>query len=207
LIVGQMTQVLSIGHSTLGFEQFSARLKAAGVTAVADVRSSPFSRNFPQYNRDVLKEALAQYGITYVFLGKELGGRPRDQEYYTNGIADYERMATADSFRAGLDRIEQGARKYRLAIMCSERSPLDCHRCLLIGRALAERGLTVDHIDADGRIVGQQDIERQLLTLAAKHEDDMFATPTERLNDAYRIRARKVAFAESQSTPATILAE
>jgi uncharacterized protein (DUF488 family) len=204
---GQMRQVLSIGHSTLDYEQFVARLKAAGITAVADVRTSPFSRNFPQYNRETLKEALAQDDIAYVFLGKELGGRPKGREYYTDGIADYEKMATADTFRAGLDRIEQGVRKYRIAIMCSELNPLDCHRCLLVGRALAGRGLTIGHILSDGQIVRQEGIERQLLVMAGKQEDDMFASPAERVNDAYRDRARKVAFAESQLVPNSLPAE
>ena len=81
-------------------------------------------------------------------------------------------MAAADSFSIGLDRVEQGARKYRIAMMCSERSPLDCHRCLLVGRALAERGVSVEHILYDRENVSHQQIEQQLLTMAGKHEDD-----------------------------------
>lgn len=202
-----MTQVLSIGHSTLDYDQFVARLKTAGVTAIADVRTSPFSRNFAHFNRDVLKDALARDGISYVFLGKELGGRPKEEEYYTDGIADYEKMAKSDLFQKGLERVEQGARKYRIAMMCSERSPLECHRCLLVGRALAERGVTVSHLLPDGEAVAQSEIEEQLLAMAGKQEDDMFASPAERLNDAYRERARKVAFAEASPPPGVVAAE
>lgn len=202
-----MTHVLTIGHSTLDYEQFAARLNAAGVTAIADVRTSPFSRNFAHFNRDVLKDALARDGLAYVFLGKELGGRPRGDEYYTDGIADYEKMAKSDMFRKGLERVEQGARKYRIAMMCSERSPLDCHRCLLVGRALAERGVTVRHLLPDGETVAQSEIEKQLLAMAGKHHDDMFASPAERLNDAYRERARKVAFAEAPPPSDAVAAE
>lgn len=202
-----MTHVLSIGHSTLDYEQFAARLNAAGVTAIADVRTSPFSRNFAHFNRDVLKDALARDGIAYVFLGKELGGRPKGDEYYTDGIADYEKMAKSDMFRKGLERVEQGARKYRIAMMCSERSPLDCHRCLLVGRALAERGVTVRHLLPDGETVAQPEIEEQLLAMAGKHHDDMFASPAERLNDAYKERARKVAFAEAPPPTDVVAAE
>jgi len=192
-----MMHVFSIGHSTLNYEQFAARLNSAGVTAVADVRTSPFSRNFAHFNMDVLKDALARDGIAYVFLGKELGGRPKGEEYYTDGIADYEKMAKSDLFRNGLERVEQGARKYRVAMMCSERNPLDCHRCLLVGRALAERGVKVSHLLSDGANVAQQEIEQQLLAMAGKQQNDMFASPAERLNDAYRERARKVAFTEA----------
>jgi uncharacterized protein (DUF488 family) len=202
-----MTLVLSIGHSTLDYEKFAARLKTAGVTAIADVRTSPFSRNFAHFNRDVLKDALAHDGIAYVFLGKELGGRPKGEEYYTDGIADYEKMAKSDLFQKGLERVEQGARKYRIAMMCSERSPLECHRCLLVGRALAERSVTVSHLLHDGEPVAQSEIEEQLLAMAGKQEDDMFASPAERLNDAYRERARKVAFAEASSPPGAVAAE
>lgn len=202
-----MTHVLSIGHSTLDYEQFAARLNAAGVTAIADVRTSPFSRNFAHFNRDLLKDALARDGIAYVFLGKELGGRPKGDEYYTNGIVDYEKMAKSDMFRKGLERVEQGARKYRIAMMCSERSPLDCHRCLLVGRALAERGVTVRHLLPDGETLAQPEIEEQLLAMAGKHHDDMFASPAERLNDAYRERARKVAFAEAPPPSDAVAAE
>lgn len=202
-----MTAILTIGHSTLTYEQFAARLHAAGVTAVADVRTSPFSRSFPHFNRDTLKDALSRDGISYVFLGKELGGRPKGQIYYTDGIADYEKMAAADSFKAGLDRVEQGARKYRIAMMCSERSPLDCHRCLLVGRALSGRGLRVGHILSDDKIVSQEQIEQQLLTMAGKQEGDMFASVADRLNDAYRVRARKVAFEETKPPLSDVTAE
>jgi uncharacterized protein (DUF488 family) len=202
-----MREILTIGHSTLSYDRFIARLRAAHVTAVADVRTSPFSRNFPQYNREALKEPLCRDEIAYVFLGKELGGRPKGQEFYTDGTADYEKMMAAEAFRVGLDRLEQGAEKYRVAIMCSEGSPLECHRCLLVGRALAGRKFPVGHILSDGRIVHQSDIERRLLAMAGKTEDDMFASPAERLNDAYRKQARKVAFSENRSPPETASAE
>ena len=75
----------------------------------------------------------------YVFLGKELGGRPNKRRFYCDGVADYKKMAQASEFKKGLDRVIEGAKKYRIALMCSERDPSDCHRCLLVGRALATR--------------------------------------------------------------------
>jgi uncharacterized protein (DUF488 family) len=199
--------VFSIGHSTLEYEQFVARLIAAGVTAIADVRTSPFSRNSAHFNRDALKEALSRDGISYVFLGRELGGRPKGKEYYTDGVADYEKMAKSDLFHKGLERVEQGARKYRIAMMCSERSPLDCHRCLLVGRALAERGVTVSHILSQGEIVSQSDVEERLLAIADKQHVDLFASAADQLSDAYRERARKVAFSEAPSSSNAVAAE
>jgi len=190
-------KVYSIGHSTFDIESFLAELDAHLITAIADVRSSPYSRNCPQYNREHLKTALSGRGIAYVFLGKELGGRPKDHSLYTNGVADYEKMAATEEFRGGIIRLEQGATKYRVAMLCSERDPLDCHRCLLVGRILAERGICVEHIVPGLPDQSQVKIEQQLLSTAKVAENDMFASLRDRLNDAYRERVRRVAYSEA----------
>lgn len=189
-------EVLTIGHSAHSWERFITLLRSASVTAVADVRSSPYSRHHPQFNRNDLSRELRLDGISYVFLGKELGGRPSEQQFYCNGVADYEKMAQTTDFRKGLDRVVEGAKKYRIALMCSERNPLDCHRCLLVGRALLQRGLRVSHILDSGEIVHHPEIEDELLRLAGRGPDDLFAPRSERLTTAYRERAQKVAFAE-----------
>ena len=141
-------------------------------------------------------------GISYVFLGKELGGRPSESESYCEGVADYERMAEAPAFKKGLDRVIEGSKKYRIALLCSERDPLDCHRCLLVGRALAERGIGVSHILDDGRVVSHAEIEDKLLEITGRNANDLFAPRAERLAAAYRERARKVAFVEVARTVA-----
>ena len=127
------TEILTIGHSNLDYEHFLALLRGARVNAIADVRSLPSSRNNPQFNRDILKDELNRDRIAYVFLGAELGGRPKKKEFYSEGVADYEKMATDNTFKAGIDRVLKGAEKYHIALMCSEQNPLDCHRCLLVG--------------------------------------------------------------------------
>ncbi len=191
-------EVFTIGHSTHSWDRFVALLRGANVTAIADVRTSPYSRHSPQFSRDSLRADLQLNGISYVFLGKELGGRPSGHRFYCDGVADYEKMAHAPEFTKGLDRVIERAKKYRIALMCSERDPLDCHRCLLVGRALALRGVRVNHILDDGSIVSQNQIEEALLRLAGRDAADLFAPPSERLATAYRARARKVAFAEPQ---------
>ena len=192
----EATEVLTVGHSTLPYERFLSLLRGAGVTAVADVRSAPYSRQFPHFSRDELCEQLRSDGVSYVFLGKELGGRPSEEKFYCEGMADYEKMAQAPEFNKALDRVIEGARKHRIALMCSERDPLDCHRCLLVGRALARRGVHVSHILGDGSMASQDQIEDKLLEFAGRTDDDLFASRSERLATAYRERARKVAFAE-----------
>lgn len=198
----EATEVLTIGHSTHSWERFVALLRQAHVTAIADVRSAPYSRHFPHFNRDELRAELRVDGISYVFLGNELGGRPNERRFFCEGVADYEKMAQAPEFNRGLDRVIEGAKKYRIALMCSERDPLDCHRCLLVGRALVQRGIRVSHILDDGRIVRHADVEDRLLKLSGRNAEDLFAPHPERLAAAYRDRARKVAFAVPQADPA-----
>ncbi len=193
--------VLTIGHSTHSWERFVALLRSENVTAIADVRSSPYSRLYPQFNRDDLREELRLHGISYVFLGKELGGRPSERRFYCEDVADYEKMAQSPEFNKGLDRVIEGVKKYRIALMCSERDPLDCHRCLLVGRALAQRGVRVSHLLDSGKVVRQDEVEEKLLELSGRNADDFFAPRAERLAVAYRERARKVAFAKPQLDP------
>lgn len=189
--------VFTIGHSTHTYERFIELLQGAGITAVADVRTSPHSRHFPRFNREALETKLRADGIAYSFLGEELGGRPKGRQYYRDGVADYERMATAAEFQRGLERVTEGARKYRIALMCAEQDPLDCHRCLLVARALQERGMKAGHILPDGQIVSQSELEDRLLSMSGRGQDDLFASREEQLSSAYRERARKVAYAEA----------
>ncbi len=128
--------ILTIGHSRHSLERFIALLEGAGATAVADVRSAPVSRFSPHFNKAALAAALAARNIDYIFLGQELGGRPEQKAMYTQGVADYEKMATTPNFQAGIARLTEAADLSRVAAMCSEADPLDCHRCLLVARAL-----------------------------------------------------------------------
>jgi uncharacterized protein (DUF488 family) len=182
--------LLTIGHSNLPADRFMALLTSAGVTAVADVRSIPFSRWCPWFSAKALAQRLVGEGIAYIALGDSLGGRPRDPKLYRNGVADYEAMATRPEFVAGLEHVVDEIARHRVCLLCAEREPLDCHRCLLVGRALAERGLTLGHIRADGTVEPHATTEDRLLTLAG---DDLFRDRAERLAHAYRRRAQAVA--------------
>ena len=189
-------QVWTIGHSNHSYDSFRDLLCAAGITAIADVRTAPFSRRFPQFNADELRSSLQRDGIAYVPLGKQLGGRPASPALYRDNVADYEAIATTSEFRQGLGRVIDGARKHRIALMCSEQNPLDCHRCLLIGRALSRRGVQVNHLLADGRAMPHPDVEQELLRLTSRDEEDLLMSRDERVAAAYRERALKVAFQE-----------
>jgi len=186
--------LLSIGHSNIPAERFLAMLQGAGVNAIADVRSAPHSRFCPWFSRVPLAATLSAAGIGYIAMGEALGGRPRNAALYRDGVADYEAMAQQPEFQAGLDRLCTGAARLRICLMCAEREPLDCHRCLLVTRALTVRGLAVGHILHDGTIEPHRDTEQRLLALTETN-DDLFAPgQDERLAAAYRRRARAVAY-------------
>jgi uncharacterized protein (DUF488 family) len=184
--------LLTIGHSNLPAERFMALLTSAGVTTIADVRSVPFSRWCPWFSGKRLAQRLAGERIGYVAMGDALGGRPSDPKLYRDGVADYEAMAARGEFAAALARVMDATAHQRICLLCSEREPLDCHRCLLVGRALRERGLTVGHILFDGAIEPHAATEERLLALAGG-DADLFRDRAERLAHAYRRRAQAVA--------------
>ena len=185
--------LLTIGHSNLPPDRFAALLQGARVTAIVDVRSVAFSRRFPWFSQQRLAERLARDGISYLPMGDALGGRPRDAALYRDGVADYEAMAVAPAFRAGLDRVTAEARRHRVCLMCAEREPLDCHRCLLVGRALAARGLAIGHVLVDGTVEPHTTTEQRLLALAGTAPADLLDDAAARLDHAYRRRAKAVA--------------
>jgi uncharacterized protein (DUF488 family) len=186
--------ILTIGHSRHSWERFTALLDGAGVEAIADIRSTPRSRFSPHFNKDTMREALAARGVAYMFLGKELGGRPQSPALYTDGVADYEKMAASPEFRLGLDRLIEAAARRSVAAMCSEADPLECHRCLLVGRALAGQGADVRHILASGKIVTHAEVEDRLLSLENLAEDLLASSREQRLAEAYRSRSRKAGY-------------
>jgi len=164
---------------------------------IADVRSVPASRRFPWFSKHSLSARLAAAGIGYQAMGDALGGRPRDDSLYRHGVADYEAMAMQPEFRGGIDRLIALVARAHVCLMCAEREPLDCHRCLLVARRLAERGLVVGHILHDGSIEPHAATEQRLLKLddAAGGACDLFVTGhRERLAAAYRRRAHAIAF-------------
>lgn len=187
-------RLFTVGHSNLEAEALLELLRGAGVTAVADVRSSPYSRRLPQFNRPALEATLRAGGIAYVFLGAELGGRPSSQELYdAEGWADYERVRRTDEFHDGLDRVSRGLRRYAVALMCGEEDPLDCHRGLMITPALKERGLSPLHLRRGGRIETTAQMEERL-----QNETGLGGLFAESLEEAYRVMNRRKAHRREQ---------
>ena len=187
-------RIFTVGHSTHTSEAFLALLRTHDVTAVADVRSAPYSRFNPQFNRETLAKTLDAHGVLYLFLGRELGARPEDPACYQDGRLLYSRLAGAASFRRGLDRVIEGARPQRLALMCAEKDPLDCHRTILVARELVRRGIDVAHILADGRLEPHDAAVARLLARHGLDQPDLFASRAERIDEAYDTQAERIAY-------------
>jgi len=193
--------LFTVGHSNIPIERFVVLLQRSGVTAVADVRSVPLSRRFPWFSKNNLARPLSREGIGYLAMGDVLGGRPRVERLFHDGVADYEAMAKAPQYQDGLARLTAEAARSRVCLMCAEREPLDCHRCLLVARSLAERGLAVGHILHDGAIEPHAETERRLLALADESCDLFAHGQRERLAAAYRRRAHAVAYRRKDNDP------
>jgi len=190
--------ILTIGHSTHEFPSLAALLRQHEVTAIADVRSVPASRFTPQFNRGSVERALREAGIKYVFLGKELGARTEDSSCYVDGRVQYGRLARTPEFVSGIERLVKGAHNERIAVMCTEGEPLDCHRTVLVARVLTEHGIAIDHIHSDGRIESHASAMERLMVKLGLAEADLFRTPAERLEEALRLQEHRIAYVNEE---------
>jgi uncharacterized protein (DUF488 family) len=189
-------EVFTIGHSNLEFEVFVKLLRQYGIKAVADVRSTPYSQFTSQFNRDILHHSLRKHGVAYVFLGTELGARRSERECYIEGRADYSLIAQTEAFKQGIDRVVTGARRLSLALMCAEKDPIDCHRCILVSPHLRQRGLLVRHILQDGTVEEHEHCEKRLLRSFDLADSELFLSPEQILAEAYSKQAIRIAYQE-----------
>jgi uncharacterized protein (DUF488 family) len=190
-----MRELFTIGHSTQSWEQFLELLVRHRIEAIGDVRSSPYSARLPQFNRELLERALTAAGIRYVFLGDKLGARRVERECYVEGVARYDRIARTPAFRAGLERVLTGAARLRLALMCAEKDPLECHRTILVCRQF-RRNLDIRHILSDGGIETHPEAETRLLGEEKIPAEDLFIPPEELIAQAYDRRGARIAYHE-----------
>lgn len=196
-------RVFTVGHSNHPISKFLQLLKQHAVTTIADVRSAPYSQFAPQFSNVPLRKALRAEGIKYAFLGRELGARSADPTCYENGRVRYDRLAQTDLFHVGIDRLVSGSDSETVAILCSEKDPLDCHRTLLVARALTGRGLAIDHILPDGSLESYEDSMLRLLDKTGQPPPDFFTTVDERIDKALREQELRIAYVDKELARAT----
>ena len=193
-----MKELFTIGHSNHSLDFFLKLLVAYRLSTIVDVRSSPYSKYSPHFNKDVLDSVLRNSDIDYMFLGRELGAQRSEDDCYIEGQAKYDRIAHLPAFRRGLEIILQGIERYRIALMCSESDPITCHRTILICRELKKLcpDLKITHILANGTEEQQELSEKRLINLH-KLQPELFGDLTSTsglIEKAYDLQAEKIAY-------------
>jgi uncharacterized protein (DUF488 family) len=191
--------IYTIGHSNYESYQFIKILHSHSIETIVDVRSAPYSKYCPQFNMDTIKQALNNSGIEYLFLGKELGARPKEQDCYVGGKVSFEKLRESEFFKKGMLQLLDETEKHNIAIMCSEKEPIDCHRAILISRVLTQQGVTVKHILSEKELMEHKDLEEQLLK-KCKVEETLFDTESSKqlnLQEAYQKQEKMISYQEA----------
>ncbi|MBS1840239.1 MAG: DUF488 domain-containing protein [Acidobacteria bacterium] len=192
----------TVGHSNRTLEEFLSLLKVHEIQAIADVRSQPYSKMYPQFDREALAASLKAVGIAYVFLGRELGARSQDPSCYEDGKVQFDRLARAAVFKEGLERVHQGMKQFRVALMCAEKEPLACHRTILVARELSLQGVSIRHILSATESEDHAQTTERLLRQLDMSEANLFMDKTELIDDAYRNQAQRIAYERAESAVA-----
>ena len=167
--------IFTIGYGARSLDDFIAALKSNQIDYLADVRSAPYSKFKPEFSKDWLQHHLERAGIRYLFMGDTLGGQPKNPSCHTEGKVDYEKVRAQPFFHAGVERVRNAfAQECRVALMCSEGRPEQCHRSKLIGEVLTEGGIPVMHIDDDGKLVSH----RAVIARLTQGQMDLFGGPS-----------------------------
>lgn len=195
-----MNKLYTIGHSNHEIAHFLQLLRMHAITAIADVRSSPYSKFNPQFNREVLQRTLKESSMAYVFLGAELGPRSDDPACYRDGKVQYGRLAKTDLFLHGLERLRLGMKSYRIALLCAEKDPIFCHRMILVCRALRSEPIEIMHILEDGRVESLEESEQRLMQELKMRQLRMFDRPEDLVQRAYDAQGEKIAYVREGPT-------
>jgi len=189
-----MGRIFTIGSSVHTTNEFISILTKYKINAIADVRSVPYSNHTPQYNRKPLTNVLKEKSIYYLDFSEEFGARRKESDVYTNNQIDFGKVMKLPIFITGIDRIKNGIEKgYHIALLCTEKDPLDCHRFSLVSKALNNKlSLDIDHILYDGEIVNQHNLEKKMLNEFGL-DRDLFNDYEAQLEIAYEKLSKKVA--------------
>jgi len=199
----------TIGHSNHKIEDFVILLKKHSINCIADVRSTPYSHYNEQFNRELLTITLRNANIEYIYLGNQLGARPPDAHCYNGDCVNFEYLAKTEQFHIGLDHLADISSKYRVALMCAEKDPIECHRFILVCRNLKNYGLRIKHILSDGSIEENSDTEHRLVRML-KIEPTLFEpakTQAELINQAYEQQGNNISYNYSvqENVPYTVM--
>lgn len=191
-------KLYTIGYAGFSVDDFINTLKEKSIGALVDVRSSPYSSRFEQFNITNVKDVLNNNNIYYLFLGDELGARPKDRSLYSNNSADFDKISKSSLFIDGCQRIRDGLSKFPVCIMCAEKDPVTCHRTILVANKFRSLypDVTIQHIHSSTKIEPQEKIDRRIMAMYDLEQEHFFKSFDERLIEAYSLRAKEIAFHE-----------
>ena len=187
--------LFSIGYATKAIDVLVEQLQQHEVHAVADIRSVPYSKTFPEYHREALQATLKKAGIQYVYLGQELGPRSEDPAHYDeSGQVQFDRLMRSDNFLHGIERLKTGlAKDMNIALLCAEKDPAICHRSLLVGHYLQSQGLELHHITHDGQVESHGKLEQRLVEIQGL-EADLLTEPESLKELAFKAQVKSCAY-------------
>lgn len=194
-----MNDLYTIGHSQHPIQKFISLLKQHNVNFVIDVRSIPYSKYASMYDRENIRNELKSANISYSFMGKYFGARQDDKSLYAKeGYLDFKKVVKWDTFKKGMDNVIRGMETNRIALMCLEKNPIDCHRALLVANAFYHKGYSVKHILENGEIVTHQELNEELINLYFPDRNQMSffdnRNDEDYLDDAYKIRNKTIGY-------------
>ena len=156
--------IFTIGYSGFTVNEFINTLKNNGVSVVIDVRSLPYSQYYASYNRENISKLLENNKIYYRNYISEFGARQENRNYYPHGYLDFEMFSKSEQFLSGVRKLEKSMQQnYTIALMCSEKDPMMCHRTIMVARTFHLSGYKVVHLLPNGKIMSQTDVEERLL--------------------------------------------
>jgi len=142
-------RIFTIGHSNHPAPVLIDLLRRFSISLVIDVRSAPYSRYVPHFNKDSISKLLPEAGFHYLFLGQQLGGKPPDSK----GKETWERLRHSDQFKTGVKQLKKLTEEYTICLLCAEEDPGRCHRHHLLARELVLfHHYEVWHIRKDGTL-------------------------------------------------------
>lgn len=191
--------IYTVGYAGRTIEGFIDTLKQYGIEILSDVRSSPWSKWTPDFGKEKLERYVADHHIRYYWMGDQLGARPDSPELYVKGRLSFALMRKQPYFHAGIARLRKGEKKWRIALMCAEKDPLDCHRFGLISRVLDEEGVSVSHILFDNSLEPHQKAMERLAKLEGLKEADLFMDKQERFIRACDRQEKRISYTVAES--------
>ena len=189
-------KVFTIGHSTHHIDYFIELLKTHEVDCIIDVRSQPYSRIAPQFNKEILISDLKDRKILYAHFEKEFGARHTSPALLdADKKVDFDKVRASAEFHQGVERIKKALDlEYTIALMCSEAEPFDCHRFSMVSYQLIRENVEVCHILKDGNLKENSELEKELINKYIKKLDPLFDTEEQQIEKAYRLRGKDIAF-------------